>query len=69
MKESEQINREKIIARTSTISMIVNLLTALTKVIFGLLASSIAIISEGVNNAADALTSLLSLVGTRLAQK
>jgi len=69
MKKDKQLSRERIISRTSSINIIVNLMTALTKVIFGFLASSIAIISEGVNNAADALTSLLSLVGTRLAQK
>ena len=44
-----------------------NVLLAAAKVAAGLLASSIAIVSEGVNNAADALTSVLTLVGTKLA--
>lgn len=62
-------SREGIIAGTSGLGIIVNVLVSLLKVIFGVLASSIAIISEGVNNAADALTSVLALLGTRLAGK
>ena len=62
-------SREGIIAGTSGLGIIVNLLIAAIKVILGLLANSIAIISEGVNNASDALTSVLTLVGTKLAGK
>ncbi len=61
--------REGIIAGTSGLGIIVNLLVAAMKVVLGLLASSIAIVSEGVNNASDALTSVLTLVGTKLAGK
>ena len=60
-------SREGIIAATSGLGIAVNILIAAAKVIVGLLASSIAIISEGVNNASDALTSVLTLVGTKLA--
>ncbi len=62
-------SREGIIAGTSGLGIIVNLLIAAIKVILGLLANSIAIISEGINNASDALTSVLTLVGTKLAGK
>ncbi len=62
-------SREGVVSATSVLSVIVNLFVALLKVVVGLLASSIAIISEGVNNATDALSSILTLVGTRLAQK
>ena len=61
--------REGIISTTSTLGILVNALIAAGKVIVGLLASSIAIVSEGVNNASDALTSVLTLVGTKLAGK
>ena len=44
-----------------------NVLLAAVKVVVGLLTSSIVIVSEGVNNAADALTSVLTLVGAKLA--
>ena len=59
--------RTGIINRTSILGIVVNVLIAGVKIAVGLLASSIAIVSEGVNNAADALTSVLTMVGTRLA--
>ena len=62
-------SREGIITATSGLGIITNLLIALIKVIVGALASSIAIVSEGVNNAADALTSVLTLIGSKLAGK
>lgn len=62
-------SREGIIATTSGLGIAVNVLIAAMKVVVGLMASSIAIVSEGVNNAADALTSVLTLVGTKLAGK
>lgn len=64
---SVNVNRDLVIARTSTLGIVVNVLLATVKVVAGLLASSIAIVSEGVNNAADALTSVLTLVGAKLA--
>ena len=62
-------SREGIITTTSWLGIISNLLIATIKIIVGSLASSIAIISEGVNNSADVLTSVLTLVGTKLASK
>lgn len=62
-------SREGIISATSLLGIIVNILMASIKVIIGLLSSSIAIISEGVNNASDVLTALLTLIGTKLAGK
>lgn len=62
-------SREGIIATTSGLGIAVNVLIAAMKVVVGLMASSIAIVSEGVNNAADALTSVLTLLGTKLAAK
>ncbi len=61
--------REGVITAVSALGIAVNLLIAAAKVVLGLLASSIAIVSEGVNNASDALTSVLTLVGSRLAGK
>lgn len=62
-------SREDIITATSGLGIAVNLLIAALKVVVGTLASSIAIVSEGVNNASDAATSVLTLVGTKLAGK
>ncbi len=61
--------RESIITVTSGLGIAVNLLLAAAKVIIGVLASSIAIISEGINNSADVMTAVLTLLGTKLAGK
>lgn len=61
--------REGVITAVSALGIAVNLLIAAAKVVLGLFASSIAIVSEGINNASDALTSVLTLVGSRLAGK
>ena len=61
--------REGVVSATSVLNVVVNVFIALIKIIIGALASSIAIVSEGVNNASDALTSILTLVGTKLAGK
>lgn len=62
-------SRNSIIAVTSALGVVVNLLISIIKIFIGILASSIAIISEGVNNATDALTSVLTFVGSKLARK
>lgn len=62
-------SREGIITTTSWLGILTNLLVASVKIIIGALASSIAIVSEGVNNAADVFSSVITLVGTKLAAK
>jgi len=62
-------SRDGIITTTSGIGILANLFIALTKIIIGLLASSIAIVSEGANNAADVLSSVMTLLGAKLAKK
>lgn len=62
-------NRESIIAITSGLGITINLLIAAVKIVLGLLSSSIAIVSEGANNATDALSAIMTLVGTKLAGK
>lgn len=62
-------NRENTIIKTSIISIISNLVLAGFKAFVGLLANSIAIISDAVNNLSDALSSIITIVGTKLALK
>ena len=65
MKDS----REKVVIKTSIISIISNIVLAGFKAFVGLLANSIAIISDAVNNLSDALSSIITIVGTKLAGK
>lgn len=63
------MNREKEIVKTSFIGIIVNILLVGFKAFVGILASSIAIIMDAVNNLTDALSSLITIIGTKLAGK
>lgn len=62
-------SREGLMSAASMLGIVVNLFIASAKVVIGFLADSIAIISEGANNASDALSAVLMLVGTKLAGK
>ena len=61
--------REKVVIKTSIISILSNIVLAGFKAFVGLLANSIAIISDAVNNLSDALSSIITIVGTKLAGK
>ncbi|MBQ5932147.1 MAG: cation transporter [Lachnospiraceae bacterium] len=60
-------SREKIIVRTSVIGIIANVFLAAFKAVIGLLSNSIAIIMDAVNNISDAGSSLITIIGTKLA--
>ena len=59
--------REKTIVRTSIIGIIANVLLAVFKAVIGLMSSSIAIVMDAVNNISDAGSSLITIIGTKLA--
>jgi len=62
-------SREGIITVTSAMGIIANVVIALAKIIIGTLVSSIAIVIEGANNATDSLSSIMTLIGAKLAKK
>ena len=62
-------SRGKTIVRTSMIGIGANILLAAFKAFVGLAASSVAIVSDAVNNLTDALSSIITIVGTKLAAK
>ena len=61
------VSREKTIVRTSIIGIIANVLLAAFKAVIGLMSHSIAIILDAVNNISDAGSSLITIVGAKLA--
>ena len=65
----EEQNREKTIVRTSIIGIIANVFLASFKAIVGLLSNSIAITLDSVNNMSDVASSLITIIGTKLAKK
>ena len=71
MKEADgkELSREKTIVRTSIIGIIANVFLAGFKAVIGLMTNSIAIVLDAVNNISDAGSSLITIVGTKLAGK
>jgi cation diffusion facilitator family transporter len=75
MKNIQEINtaagsdmsREKTIVRTSIIGIIANVFLAAFKAVIGLMTNSIAIILDAINNISDAGSSLITIIGTKLA--
>ena len=61
--------REAIIIRTSLIGILTNLFLSGFKITLGLISKSIAIVLDGVNNLSDALSSVITIIGARMAGK
>ncbi len=61
--------REKTIIRTSFIGIGVNVLLAGFKAAVGLIAGSIAVVLDAVNNLTDALSSVITVIGTKIANR
>ena len=62
-------NREKAITRTSVIGIITNIFLAAFKAGAGLIAGSIAVVLDAVNNLTDAFSSVITILGIKLAKK
>lgn len=65
--EKETQSRDRIIVRTSVIGIIANVFLAAFKAAVGLLSHSIAIVLDAVNNISDAASSIITIIGTKLA--
>ena len=62
-------DREKVIVRTSIVGIVANILLVAFKAAVGLAANSIAIVLDAVNNLTDALSSVIAIIGAKLAGK
>ena len=63
------MDRKRIIIRTSILGVAANMLLAGFKAAVGLLSHSIAIVLDAVNNLSDALSSVITIIGAKLAGK
>ena len=61
--------RDAVIVRTSIVGILGNFVLAAFKVAVGLVSSSIAIVLDAVNNLSDALSSLITIIGTKLSMR
>lgn len=67
--QAQEMNRDQVIIRTSVIGILANLLLVAFKVFVGIVSNSIAVILDAVNNLSDALSSIITIVGTKLSGK
>ena len=65
----ETMKRDRLIVRTSVIGIVANLFLAAFKAAVGLLSHSIAVTLDAVNNLSDALSSVITIIGTKLANR
>lgn len=63
------MSRQSKIVKTSIIGIVVNLILVAFKATIGILVNSIAITLDAVNNLTDALSSIITIIGTKLAGK
>lgn len=63
------MNRDQIVVRTSIIGIVTNIILVIFKMAVGVITNSIAIILDAVNNLSDAGSSIITIVGTKLATK
>ena len=63
------MERNKKIITTSIKGIIVNIILVIFKIAVGLISKSIAIVLDGVNNLTDAISSIVTIIGTAIAGK
>ena len=68
-EQTETRSRDAVIIRTSIIGILANVFLAAFKAVVGLASNSIAIVMDAVNNVSDAASSVITIVGTKLAGK
>ena len=64
-----EANRDQVIIRTSIIGILTNVMLAAFKAVIGIISNSIAVTLDAVNNLSDALSSIITIAGTKLAGK
>ncbi|MBQ5743800.1 MAG: cation diffusion facilitator family transporter, partial [Ruminococcus sp.] len=64
-----ELNREKTIVRTGAVGILANVLLAGFKAAVGLVTGSIAVTLDAVNNLTDVLSSVITIISTKLAGK
>ena len=69
MKKNNKNKRNKEIIVTSIIGIITNFFLAIFKAIVGILSGSIAIVLDAINNTTDVASSVVTIIGAKLATK
>ena len=67
--QAEKKSRNAVIVRTSIIGILANVFLAAFKAVVGFASNSIAIVMDAVNNISDAASSVITIIGAKLAGK
>ena len=67
--QEKSINREKTIVTTGIIGIVANVFLASFKALIGVAAHSTAMVLDAVNNFSDVLSSLVAIIGTKIASR
>lgn len=68
-KSVDTVNEKKIAMKVSVVSIIVNLVLSLFKLIAGLIAKSSAMISDAIHSASDVFSTFVVIIGVNIANK
>lgn len=63
------MDRQKKIVKTSVLGIVVNILLVIFKAIIGFISNSIAIVIDAINNLTDVISSVVTIIGTKIANK
>ena len=69
MADKKNQTREKTIIKTAVIGIVANILLASFKALVGFASHSTAMVLDSVNNTTDAISSIVTIVGTKLANR
>ncbi len=69
MDPSKSADRQKLALQVSGISIVINILLSLGKLIAGFIAHSGAMVSDGVHSASDVISTVVVIIGIRLSGK
>ncbi|MGI5888604.1 MAG: cation diffusion facilitator family transporter [Oscillospiraceae bacterium] len=69
MNAQQEADRNRIITRTSVTGIVVNAVLAAVKLVVGWFTGSLSISADAVNNLSDTASSVITIVGTKLAAK
>ena len=69
MLVNDKINAVKIINKVAIVTIVVNLILAIGKVVAGIVGNSTAMVSDAVHSASDVLSTFIVLIGARIAVK
>ena len=63
------MERDQKIIRISAYGILVNIVLVSFKAVIGFIAGSIAVLLDAVNNLSDALSSIITIIGTKISAK